>query len=83
MHRPVCDPYESLDIFDFNAKIIFISDKEERTELAARVLVLPDLAIEQLSHHLAHLNILSIYSRNTNPNIAEQVFCLKLGGIPR
>lgn len=67
----------------FGCLSLFISDKEERTELAARVLVLPDLAIEQLSHHLAHLNILSIYYRNTNPNIAEQVFCLKLGGIPR
>mgnify|MGYP003384844035 CR=1 FL=1 len=79
-HRPVCDPYESLNIFDFSAKTIFISDKEERTELAARVLVLPDLAIEQLSNYLAHLNVLSIYYRNTYPEVAEQIMLSKTGG---
>jgi hypothetical protein len=78
-YRAVCEPFESVNIFDFNANTIFISDKEERTELAARVLVVPELAMEQLTKYLAHLNILSIYYRNTHPIISNQILLSKDG----
>lgn len=59
-HRPVRHPYETLNCFDFNAGTLYISDKEVRSSLSARVIALPKTAIDQLIFYKAHLtNILS------------------------
>lgn len=57
-HRPVKDPYDDLDSFDFLGRKIFISDKEVRNGDAYRTLVLPQGVVEQLEVYLQHLQAL-------------------------
>lgn len=54
-HRPVRNPFEDITKFDLIAGTLFISDKEERSELAARIIVLPEIVIEQIKLYLQHL----------------------------
>lgn len=54
-HRPVRNPYDDIRKFDLIAGALFISDKEERSELAARVIALPEIVIEQTKLYLQHL----------------------------
>jgi len=54
-HRPVNNPFEDITKIDLIAKTIFISDKEERNELAARVIALPEIAVEQIQLYQQHL----------------------------
>lgn len=54
-HRPVCNPYETISIFNFHSGTIFISDKESRIQISARVLHLPELAIQQVKAYVDHL----------------------------
>lgn len=72
-HRPVKNPYESSEIFDCYAGTVFICDKESRSDLSARVLVLPELALEQIQSYLLHLKSLSQYFANISPDKEEQI----------
>jgi hypothetical protein len=65
-HRPVCNPYETIDCFDLVAGTVFISDKEIRSTLSARVVVMPKLAIDQISNYLKHLTNIRPYITNIN-----------------
>lgn len=72
-HRPVKNPYESSEIFDCYAGTVFICDKESRSDLSARVLVLPELALEQIQSYLLHLKSLSQYFANISPDKEDQI----------
>jgi len=58
-HRPVRDPYDDIYKFDLVADLLLISDKEERPELAARVIPLPSIVSLQVKSYLDHLKIIS------------------------
>jgi hypothetical protein len=60
-HRPVKHPYHTIDSFDLESSTVFLADKESRSNSAGRVLKLPSLAKEQLSHYLSHLRHIHHY----------------------
>lgn len=73
-HRPVRDPFDDLDHIDLINKKIFISDKESRqTSTSARVLRLPEIAIQQLNLYIEHLKELQLQLCVINPNAANAV----------
>lgn len=73
-HRPVRDPFDDLDHIDLINKKIFISDKESRqTSTSARVLRLPEIAIQQLNLYIEHLKELQLRLCVINPNAANAV----------
>ncbi|GAA6186649.1 hypothetical protein [Aliiglaciecola sp. NS0011-25] len=72
-HRPVRHPYETIDCFDLNAGTLYISDKESRSSLSARVIALPQLAIEQLSFYHAHLTNIVSYITNIKIETGKQI----------
>lgn len=73
-HRPVRDPFDDLDHIDLTNKKIFISDKESRqTSTSARVLRLPEIAIQQLNLYIEHLKELQLQLCVINPNAANAV----------
>ena len=57
-HRPVDCPYESLLDIDVTGQLIYISDKENRSGSASRVIALPEVALEQISHIRSQLETL-------------------------
>lgn len=73
-HRPVRDPFDDLEHIDLANKKIFISDKESRqTSTSARVLRLPEIAIQQLNLYIEHLKELQLRLCVINPNAANAV----------
>lgn len=72
-HRPVRHPYETLNCFDLNAGTLYISDKEVRSSLSARVIVLPQIAIDQMSAYQAHLINILPYTLNTKHETGKQI----------
>lgn len=73
-HRPVRDPFDDLDHIDLINKKIFISDKESRqTSTSARVLRLPEIAIQQLNLYIEHLKELQLQLFVINPDAANAV----------
>lgn len=72
-HRPVKDPYHSIHCFDFNAKTLFISDKETRSTLSGRVIKIPNTALSQMKHYLHHLHLTQIYLGNINAKNREAI----------
>jgi hypothetical protein len=81
-HRPVRHPFESLDIFDLDNKTIFISDKESRSDLSARMLVLPDIAIGQMTQYLSHIRAMKQHYSNYNPALRKQLEEIENGKAP-
>jgi len=63
-HRAVKNPYESSKIFDCFAGTVFVCDKESRSNLAARIIVLPEIALEQINNYFIHLKSFSKYYAN-------------------
>lgn len=73
-HRPVRDPFDDLERIDLINKKIFISDKESRqTASSARVLRLPELAIQQVNLYIEHLKKLQLQLFIINPDAANAV----------
>lgn len=72
-HRPVRHPYETLNCFDLNAGTLYISDKEVRSSLSARVIVLPQIAIDQMFFYQAHLTNILPYIANTISETGKQI----------
>ena len=81
-HRPVKNPYETANIFDFNAGTMFLCDKESRSTLAARVLVLPELALKQMKKYLSHLAQISLSFSNLSPEKELQITEAIIGKSP-
>jgi hypothetical protein len=59
-HRPVRDPFDCIASFDVEHGICFISDKEIRGSNSARWVFLPQIARDQLTAYLEHLDRLSV-----------------------
>lgn len=57
-HRPVRAPFQFRTDIDLDRKTIWISDKEVRSALAARTLVLSEVACEQICLYDQHLSVL-------------------------
>jgi len=72
-HRPVRHPFETKDSFDLEAGTIFISDKEIRNTLSARVLTLPKLAIDQIKYYLKHLKKINTHITNINLGTGNKI----------
>lgn len=73
-HRPVRDPFDDLNHIDLLNKKIFISDKESRfTSSSARSLVLPEIAVQQITFYLEHLKRLQLLLHSINPLLADAV----------
>lgn len=72
-HRPVQQPYETLACFDFESSTVHLSDKELRSTLASRVLVLPDIATTQVKNYIRHLEVIFPYLGNVNIETGKQV----------
>lgn len=81
-HRPVCNPYETIDIFDMKAGTIFISDKESRIELSARVLSLPILAVEQMEAYISHLKNISYFMSDISESHGQTIELALSGKYP-
>lgn len=81
-HRPVRNPYDDIKCFDLEAETIFISDKEVRSELAARTLVLPEVAVKQMVEYLRHLKELKKYFIDINQRIFEEILAVEEGRKP-
>jgi hypothetical protein len=58
-HRPINKAYGTLVNFDLHAKTLVISDKRMRQENPQRTIVLPNVAIEQLSKYIEWLRHLT------------------------
>lgn len=69
-HYPPCS-YESLLDVDFIGKTIWISDKENRSGAASRVVPLPDLALAQIGHVRSHLEALEGLSDIVGEDVVE------------
>lgn len=73
-HRPVRDAFDDLSHIDLLNKKIYISDKESRqTASSARVLVLPEAAIQQIQLYLEHLKNIQLLLHSINPLLADAV----------
>ena len=59
-HRPVLDPFESLDLFDLRGGWFIAADKQVRSPDEARLIPLPPLAVEVLGLYLEHLRSLAL-----------------------
>lgn len=72
-HRPVRNPFESIEIFDLHSQAIFISDKESRSQLSARMIVLPDIAIKQFDFVMRHLTNIRKELTFYKPDLVRQI----------
>ncbi|MBL4910373.1 MAG: hypothetical protein JKX78_10240 [Alteromonadaceae bacterium] len=72
-HRPVNDPYESAEIFDYYGGTVFICDKESRSDLSARTLVMPDTALAQIKYYSSHLQSMLLYCANILPANTQRI----------
>lgn len=73
-HRPVRDAFDDLSHIDLLNKKIFISDKESRqTASSARVLVLPEAAVQQIKLYLEHLKSIQLLLHSIDPQLADAV----------
>jgi hypothetical protein len=81
-HRPVRHPYETIDCFDLEAGTVFISDKELRSTLSARISPLPKLAIKQVKFYLEHLDIMQNLIANLYPETGVSISEARTGDAP-
>jgi len=72
-HRPVCNPYESLNNLDLNLKNIFITDKETNSEITSRIIPLPEITVLQMKEYLHHLKQLLDLVKYSNTNVCNHI----------
>ena len=82
-HRAVSDPFYSFDLFNLNQELVFIEDKVTSSRHQARIAWLPPLAQQQFSNYLSHLRSLSRFIRNSNADLADQIWATTEPGYPR
>lgn len=81
-HRPVRNPYETFDCFDLEAGTVFISDKEVRSSLSARIIPLPQMAIEQVKLYLEHLDIMQNLIAHHDSETGKCITKARKGDLP-
>jgi hypothetical protein len=72
-HRPVTDPFESLDMFDLDRGFVLIADKFVHAPNQARLVPLPSLVAEMVRSYLDHLAKLSGLLRHEHPALAARI----------
>jgi hypothetical protein len=72
-HRPVNAPFGVSSDGSLIGKTWWISDKERRAGLAARTLVLPDTAIQQIQLYQAHLRSLKKYFKVLDLSLSTHI----------
>ncbi|UAA37185.1 hypothetical protein KIH87_10535 [Paraneptunicella aestuarii] len=72
-YRPVVGTGGRIQDICLGSGKYWISDKERREGLAARVIVLPEIAIQQIKMYLAHLDALHFFACNQLPVLASHI----------
>ena len=72
-HRPVRHPFETLNVFDLLGKTVYISDKENRSELSSRMLILPNIAAMQIKNYSNYLFELGHHYCFSNSQLSSQI----------
>jgi hypothetical protein len=72
-YRPVNDWFGSIGDYNLINGNMWISDKERRNSLSARLIWLPQIAVTQIQHYLAYLNYLVRYWRFSKPIIGQRI----------
>lgn len=70
-HRPVNDPYGTVDTFSISTKSVYVQDKDVAGQQCGRVLALPDLAIEQYGEYLKYIESINRQFQFTNQKLNE------------
>jgi hypothetical protein len=71
-YRPVNGIFGTINDFDLITGTIWISDKESRQGLAARILYLPKQAIQQIEYYQGYLQTLLSRYRYEKPTLAQR-----------
>ncbi len=69
-YRAVVSPLENIKDFDLFRRLLWISDKESHNGLAARIVPLPETAVEVIGAAIRHIERLAQYLRPYEPEIA-------------
>ena len=75
-HRAVTDLLHSIDIFDRKNNLVFIDDKAISSSHSGRIVLLPDLAFEQLDLYISHLVSLSNYFFEKNRDLSDKLLLI-------
>jgi len=75
-HRAVTDPLHSIDIFDRKSNFIFIDDKAISSSHSGRIVLVPDIAFEQLDLYISHITSLSNYFFETNRDLSDKLLLI-------
>lgn len=81
-HRPVQDPFERIELFDLNRKLVCINDKAGPGR-SGRLVPLTTLSTKQLEHYLTHLRILAAALQPDAPELAAAILGATVPRRPR
>lgn len=68
-HRPVNDPYNTVNAFSIYTNTLHIQDKDVRGQQSGRVIILPKIAIDQYQYYLEHLKRLRLKLARTGSKL--------------
>jgi len=80
--RPITSPYEDIGQFDLRKKLVWISDKENRSNSASRVLPINETALIQISFFINHLKSLDRICNLEKAQLSKQINNMLLGKEP-
>jgi hypothetical protein len=81
-YRAVVSPLENIKDFDLIRRLLWISDKESHNGLAARIVPLPETAVEVIGAAIRHIERLAQYLRPYEPEIAAYLSLSASGDNP-
>ena len=79
-HRPVNNPYEFIHHFNLDLKTLIIADKRKRNTNAERIIVLNDIAINQINNYLKYIDSIRNNMKFINSNISNHINKILIGG---
>lgn len=72
-HRPIVDPFQSLQQINLEAGLVLVSDKVSNENRAWNLVALPQIAIQQIQAYLDYLPKLTARLRENNSGLAVEV----------
>lgn len=72
-HRPVNDPYNTVNAFSIYTSTLHIQDKDVRGQQSGRVIILPKIAIDQYQYYMEHLTRLRLKLARTGSKLNRHV----------
>ena len=78
-YRPVVGACGRISDICLESGKYWISDKERREGVAARMIVLPEIAIQQVENYITHLDSLHFLGQSQVPELAEHIALIKAG----